>query len=91
MYLIFLFNKSVSDQCSSEQFNELKKPVNIIDDDYMKIWISTDKEEKIAFFSKSDYNTIFQQLPALQHPLGYTLVSVSSFIILNQPTRILLF
>lgn len=78
--LIFL-NLFVLDKVSSEEFNNLKKPVNIIDDDYRIKWTSTAVQEKHDFFYKSDYIKIFQDLPALQLPLGYTLVRISSGII----------
>lgn len=77
------YNLSDSDQISSEEFNELKKTVNIIDDEYRKKWSSTAVEEKIAYFSKSNYCLIFQDFPPLQHPLGYTLVNISLYKICN--------
>lgn len=62
------------DSSFSQEFEELRTVVTIIDEEYKTKWITTAIPEKIQFFSKSEFKTVLDTLPNLRNPAGFNLV-----------------
>ena len=79
-----VFSYYISESEFSNEFKYLQKLVQIIDEDYIREWGPTAKEEKIEFFKRCHAKTAFNALPNLAHPAGYTLVQFLILFLLSR-------